>query len=158
MTESPNLRQTTLAAVHVLLLRHQAGRWTGDGAPKEVLLIRRHNTGYEDGKWSLPAGHIDSGETATAAAVREAREEVGVTIRHLRVAHVMHRQERPGRERVDFFMAVWQWKGKPRVCEPEKCSEVRWVDPGRLPADVIPYIQHAVGAFVEGISYSEYGW
>jgi len=52
--------------VHVFLLRGE-----------EVLLLCRSNTGYEDGKLSVVAGHVEPAETVTQAAVRETREEVG---------------------------------------------------------------------------------
>jgi 8-oxo-dGTP diphosphatase len=54
-------------AVHLLVLR-------GD----DVLLVRRSNTGYEDGRLSVVAGHVEPGESITQAAIREASEEVGV--------------------------------------------------------------------------------
>ncbi|MGB1592331.1 MAG: NUDIX domain-containing protein, partial [Promethearchaeia archaeon] len=37
----------------------------------QVLLSRRLNTGFRDGQWGLPAGHVNPGESITAAAVRE---------------------------------------------------------------------------------------
>ena len=42
-----------------------------------VLLVQR-GKGALKGLWSLPGGHIEPGETARAAAVREVREETGV--------------------------------------------------------------------------------
>ena len=45
-----------VAAVHLFLIR--------DG---KVLLLRRFNTGYEDGQYSVIAGHLDGDEEATAA-------------------------------------------------------------------------------------------
>lgn len=44
---------------------------------EEVLLIER-GKGALKGFWSLPGGHIEAGETARAAAVREVAEETGV--------------------------------------------------------------------------------
>lgn len=42
-----------------------------------VLLVQR-GKGALVGRWSLPGGHIEPGETARAAAVREVREETGI--------------------------------------------------------------------------------
>ena len=44
---------------------------------EQVLLIER-GKGTLQGFWSLPGGHIEAGETARAAALREVREETGV--------------------------------------------------------------------------------
>lgn len=48
-----------------------------------VLLIRR---GVEPGrgKWALPGGYVDAGEMPEEALTREIREEVGLTIEHVR--------------------------------------------------------------------------
>jgi 8-oxo-dGTP diphosphatase len=45
-----------------------------------ILLMRRAGSGFADGQLGLPAGHIDLGETPTACAVREVREELGITL------------------------------------------------------------------------------
>src|SRR2546429_4288338 len=102
-------------AVHVLLLR-------GD----EVLLVRRCNTGFEDGKLSVVAGHVEPGESVTQAALRETSEEVGLALSpdRLRVVGVMHRKSDD--ERVDFFLA-YRLDGsdaEPENREPEECSEL----------------------------------
>ena len=82
-------------AVHLFFIRD-----------RQILLLRRFNTGYEDGKYSVVAGHIEAGETVTQAAIREAYEEVGVVLEpaDMQVVHVMHR--RSDDERVDFFVLV----------------------------------------------------
>jgi 8-oxo-dGTP pyrophosphatase MutT (NUDIX family) len=136
-------------AVHVLLLR-------GD----EVLLVRRCNTGFEDGKLSVVAGHVEPGEAVTQAAVREASEEVGVALSRdrLRVVGVIHRRSRE--ERVDFFLAYrLEPDGQePQNREPEKCSELVWADLARLPPDTIPYVRAGIENFKSGIWFQEFGW
>lgn len=51
-----------------------------EGANPTVLLIRRKWAPFE-GQWALPGGHVDKGETALQAAVRELLEETGVEVR-----------------------------------------------------------------------------
>jgi ADP-ribose pyrophosphatase YjhB (NUDIX family) len=122
-------------AVHLFLFR--GGR---------LLLLRRASTGYGDGQWSVPAGHLEEDETVTHGALRELAEEVGLWLPADRVAFasVMHRGERGGR--IDFFLRAELADGdaEPSNCEPEKCSELCWADPESLPHDVVPYIRAAL--------------
>ena len=53
----------------------------------EVLLVRRAiEPGY--GKWVFPGGYVDRGEEVRSAAVREAREEVGLEVELTRLLNV----------------------------------------------------------------------
>lgn len=49
----------------------------------KILLTR--SVGWEHPYWGLIAGHVKSGETAEAAAIREVHEEVGLEIRDLNI-------------------------------------------------------------------------
>src|SRR5579859_5219894 len=88
----------------------------------KILLSRRFQTGYQDGMYSLPAGHIEEGETITTGACREVFEEIGIHLKphHLFLAHVMHRRDND--ERLDFFFSVKNWEGEPSNKEPNKCD------------------------------------
>lgn len=125
---------------------------------EQILLLRRFNTGYEDGNYSLVAGHVDAGETVTQAAVREAFEEAGVVIQpeQLQVVHVMHRKGDD--ERVDFFLLPTAWNGTIENREPEKCDDLSWFPLQALPANLIPCVRFALENVERGISYSEFGW
>lgn len=124
----------------------------------QILLSRRYNTGYRDGEYSVPAGHLDGGETVVAAALREAREEVGIQLRveDLIFSSVMHRLEDD--ERVDFFLRVTSWSGEPFNNEPDKCDDVRWVDLRSLPENMVPYVRRAIHNHLEGVTFDEFGW
>lgn len=124
----------------------------------EILLLRRFQTGYRDGEYSVPAGHLDGGETVKAAAIREAGEEVGVQIEPaaLVFSSVMHRNE--GEERIDFFIHVRAWEGDPVNAEPDKCDELRWSPLDALPPNLIPYVQRAIENHQGGVRFDEFGW
>lgn len=123
-----------------------------------ILLLRRANTGYEDGNFSVPAGHLDGGETVTSAAVREALEEVGVDLQPSNLSHALVMHRRAESERIDFFVIARVWDGEPRNCEPDRCDELRWAPTGGLPANVVPYVRRAIGAWMDGERYVEFGW
>jgi len=124
----------------------------------QILLLRRFNTGYADGQYSVPAGHLDGGETVIAAAAREAQEEVGVGIEahDILFSNVMHRMD--GDERLDFFVNISRWTGEPVNAEPDKCDELLWVKIEELPPNTIPYIRQALRNHFSGIKFDEFGW
>ena len=74
-------RCTVAVAVHLLLIRE--GR---------VLLLRRFNTGYEDGNYSVPAGHLDGGETVPQAAARHGKRVVAAVLEP-RLLHQLQQHE-----------------------------------------------------------------
>ncbi|HTJ31955.1 MAG TPA: hypothetical protein VL738_01865 [Dactylosporangium sp.] len=50
------------------------------------------------------------------------------------------------------------WSGEPRIGEPDKCSELRWVDGRNLPADLVDYVGVALAAIGRGESLALHGW
>lgn len=136
---------------------------------EKILLQRRFNTGFQDGKYSLPAGHVEKGETFTLCVAREVREEVGVNLKaeNLKVIHIMHRDSRADfpqgvaediNERVDVFFACEIWEGEPKIMETDKCDDLSWFDLNKLPENIIPYIKYALECINNKIFYSEFGW
>ena len=127
----------------------------------QVLMLRRINTGWRDGEYTLPSGHVDGNETIRAAAVRESREEVGVGVnpRDLKFSHVMHRRGDEGdHERVDFFFEVKKFEGKLQNMEPEKCDDLAWFPIDELPDNIIPYVREAIQNSFAGKYFSEYAF
>ncbi|MGA2417751.1 MAG: NUDIX domain-containing protein [Candidatus Staskawiczbacteria bacterium] len=128
----------------------------------KILLLRRFNTGYEDGNYSFPAGHVDKGENFTQCIVREAKEEIGVNLnpKDLKVVHVMHRNsgEVDIGNRIDVFFTADKWEGNIENKEPNKCDDLSWFDLNNLPENIIPYIRQAIDCIKNKIIYSEFGW
>jgi len=125
----------------------------------QILLLRRFNTGYQDGKYSLIAGHLDGGETTEQCIAREAGEEAGVAInpKDLEVVHVMHRLA-PDREYFDIYLRAEKWNGDVTNMEPNKCDELKWCDINNLPDNILPEVKLALESINTGVHYSEYGW
>ena len=127
----------------------------------QILLAQRYNTGFGDGFYSFIAGHVEAGESVTDTAVREAREETGILIERddLHFVHVMHRRSEDDLVYYDFFFTVDRWQGTPTICEPHRCSDLRWAEFNRLPENTLPYIQRIVQAvFIKGEHFDELGW
>jgi 8-oxo-dGTP pyrophosphatase MutT (NUDIX family) len=121
----------------------------------KILLSRRANTGFQDGKYSMVAGHLEDRETVWDAIVREAEEEAGLTLdpKGLRIVHVSHRQD-IDREYVDFYV-MSDTKEEPRNLEPEKCDDLGWFDVKNPPKNVIPYVRAAIDCINRKEFYSE---
>ncbi|MGH2480139.1 MAG: NUDIX hydrolase [Ktedonobacteraceae bacterium] len=136
-----------ISAVHLFLLRTDT-----------VLLLRRFNTGYEDGNYSVVAGHLDGDEEIKAAMRREAREEVGIELADadLHVVGVMHRKSHD--ERIDFFLAANRWAGEARNCEPHKCDGLTWFGLDDLPENVVPYVRRALENYRAGRWFDSFDW
>jgi 8-oxo-dGTP diphosphatase len=99
-----------------------------------VLLVER-GKGAATGLWSLPGGHIELGETAAAAALRELREETGVEAELVGVAGVRDVVQRNDRGDVLFHRVIIVFGGRWRAGEAQAASDARnvtWRDPGDL--------------------------
>lgn len=125
----------------------------------KVCLLRRQNTGYQDGKYCFPAGHKEPGETPSVGAAREALEESGVVVDPAALVHVhtMHRHctdRNPAHERAAYFFMAKEWTGEPSLVEPEKSDHLDWFAFDALP-DMVPYMRHALEHVKNGVMYSE---
>lgn len=61
-----------------------------DRQSRRVVLVRRAAPPLQ-GRWSLPGGAVEVGETLRAAAEREAMEETGLTVRAGEIVEVLDR-------------------------------------------------------------------
>ena len=137
-----------IAAVHLVLIKRN-----------KILLSRRFNTGWRDGMYGVVSGHVESGERATDAMVREAEEEAGMHInpKDLEFLHLTHRIDN-GYERVDFFFKASKWRGTPKNMEPNRCDDMQWFSVDAMPDNTVPYVRDAIDDIRNKKIYSEFGW
>ncbi|MCD6476277.1 MAG: NUDIX domain-containing protein [Anaerolineaceae bacterium] len=141
------MRSQFPVAVHLFFLRNES-----------VLLLRRFNTGWGDGKYSVPAGHVDTSESVIGASIREVREEIGLLLHpsDIEVVHVMHRKAEA--ERIDFFLVANNWTGEITNKEPQKCDDLSWYPLKSLPVNTLHYVRQGLIKYQDGVLFSEFGW
>lgn len=109
-----------------------------------VFMMRRAGTGFFDGLWSLPGGHVERGESLRDTAIRELAEETGVHVaaQDLDYLGVVHRQS--DTNRIDFFFRASRWRGKPAIREADKCDAQEWFAREALPETTVAYVREAL--------------
>lgn len=135
--------------VHVMLWRSVPG--------SEVLLLRRANTGFADGWYSLPGGHVEAGETPLAAARRECAEETGVDllVDQLRATCVMPYRTRGG-QGINLVFEACAGAAEPRLAEPQAADALGWYAADALPERSVAFVAHALANRRSGRWYQEF--
>lgn len=122
----------------------------------EVLLALRQNTGWRDGDYHLVGGHVDGGEPAEEALVREVLEEIGIMpdIDSLKLVAVTHRlNDAPENEYASLYFETQKWTGEVENKEPEKCAELAWFNIHDLPKNIAPHVSRLLEGYDEGLRY-----
>lgn len=97
-------------------------------------IFQKRQGSHGSGSWSTPGGHVEFGEDPMETCRRETLEETGCSVHDIAFVTMTN----------DFFpddnkhyVTLWyvgRWDGnEPRILEPEKCTEQRWVAPDALP-------------------------
>lgn len=125
----------------------------------KILLMKRRNTGFCDGMYSLPAGKLEPSERVAEAVVREAKEELGIEIKEddLDPVVVMHRKGNDS-ERIDFFFKAKKWNKNIQNCEPDKCEDLLWSTKNSIPTNTIPYIKYVINNYSHDMKLLYYDW
>ncbi|MCL2274540.1 MAG: NUDIX domain-containing protein [Defluviitaleaceae bacterium] len=126
-------------------------------ASTEILLHRRQNTGFQDGKWDIAgSGHVDKNETAQAALIRECKEEIDIDVKpgDIDFVHLSHRLSKD-RVYYDIYFIVKSYLGTPKIMETDKCSEMKWFLINDLPDDIINCRKQDIQNYLRKTYYSE---
>lgn len=134
-------------AVYVVLERNNS-----------ILLLKRQNTGYRDGQYTVPSGHKEAGETPSQAAIRELFEETGIAVKQqqLHYMHTLYRLDPTGeKDYIDIFFRCIDFTGEVKNTEPHKCSAIEWFSYNNLPENLFDYIREVLDLCKRGQYFSE---
>ena len=95
-----------------------------------VLLVRRGKPPLA-GKWSLPGGMLELGETTAEAARREVAEECGLQIRVGEVAGILDRVVRDVEGRIRYHWVLVDYVAfveSGELCAASDADEAQWVE------------------------------
>ena len=110
--------------------------------------------GYLDNQYDLPGGHLEPGEDLFDAMIREAKEEIGITIKRedMQIVHIYHHFSK---DVLKFVFKVTNYSGEIQNLEPEKCKEIKWIDINNLPENTIKGIKNEIINIYNNIYYSK---
>jgi 8-oxo-dGTP diphosphatase len=120
-----------IPVVAVALCRKQ-----GDKA--QVLMQQRLLSRQHGGLWEFPGGKIDPGESASAAALRELAEELGIALDPADLAPISFAQGPQGGVLILLY-ACWRWNGEPALLD---AAAMQWVDLDAIPALAMPPLDY----------------
>jgi ADP-ribose pyrophosphatase YjhB (NUDIX family) len=109
----------------------------------QVLLAQRSKGGYI-GRWGFPGGHVERGETVVEAAMRELREETGVTAEPKGVLTVLDEIGRNDAGVVQWhyvlIAVLADWRSGEAVAA-DDAADVRWVTLADITSGILPVLK-----------------
>lgn len=99
-------------------------------SPENRVLVAQRPAGKpHPGKWELPGGKIEPGESPEAALERELREELGARVKVGRIWDALFHAY-PGFDVLLLIYPCWLMPGE--VPRPAEVAEIAWADPRAL--------------------------
>lgn len=130
----------------------------------KILLLKRADTAlFYPGYWHIPTGKIAEGESPSQAIIREAFEEVGLTI-NPELGTVVSINPQNFRDpkliwhSINLFYVAKDLQEAPINKEPHMHSEMDWFDVDNLPTPIIPTVKYGIEQYKVGKFYGEFGY
>ena len=120
----------------------------------EILMLKRAETGYYDGYYDLPGGHLEEGEDIFDGMIREAIEEIAIKLKRedMEILHIYHRYKGG---MLKFVFKANKYEGEPSNEEPEQCEKIEWVEFENLPKNIVPSIEKELENIKNGVYYGK---
>ena len=124
----------------------------------KICLMRRFNTGWNDGMYALMGGHVNDGESPVDAVIREAREELGIIVDEINLKHLLTMSVNP--DHIYLYFMVDKFKGKIENMEPDQCDEISFFDVDKIPENVIEADKKALNIIFSNkkTNYASFGY
>ena len=121
---------------------------------KYILLMKRKNTGFDDGMYELPGGHLEKNEDLYDAMIREAKEELLIDLKKddIKLIYLLHHYTG---ERLNFIFTSCINNLEPKIGEPNKCEELIWVDINNLPKETTDKVKLIIKDITNEIHYNK---
>lgn len=129
--------RVSFKAAVFIIVRDDAGK---------ILLQRRAATGFMDGYYDFPSGHVDTEESFTEAAVRELAEETGVITAEEDLEALHINQNYLDSPYINVVFTAKKWTGTPRIMESDKCDDQQFFAVDALPEKctlAVRYVERA---------------
>jgi 8-oxo-dGTP diphosphatase len=106
----------------------------------KILLGKRHDDPEKAssqlngaGKWTMPGGKLNFGETFEEGAAREVLEETGIKLKNVKVICV-NQDIIETAHFITIGLFAEEFEGEPQVMEPDEITEWKWFDLKELPS------------------------
>jgi 8-oxo-dGTP pyrophosphatase MutT (NUDIX family) len=110
---------------------------------------------YRRGKWDLPKGKLEAGETFEQAALRETEEECGIQDleigdRMISTYHTYLIDEKPVLKKTQWFQILYSGNKKPVPQLKEDITETRWIEL----SDIDEIMKNTYGSVRDVLNYA----
>lgn len=119
----------------------------------KTLLAQRMGS-FNQGDWGSMGGHVEFGETPIEAAIREAKEELGIKIGNLKFVCCINEYFKE-KQYVDVIFLADIISGRPRIMESHKISKIGWFPLDDLPEPLFAPIRITLQNLKTGQQYFE---
>jgi 8-oxo-dGTP diphosphatase len=118
------------------------------------ILMTKRKAELGNGEYGTVGGHVEFGEHPAAAAIREAKEELGIdvdNVEFLDCASII----KYGKHYIDISFTAKIISGNPKILEAEKIESVGWYPLDNLPEPIFEPVRKSIEAYRNKSNYFE---